>query len=87
MGHVVKAILSPISNLVSGGSKPAPQPLPSYKNAGGDIVNQTQDVGTRENKLKQQAAASGAERTDNQADLLGNVRPPKKRSAAQSLMG
>lgn len=88
MGHVIKAILSPVTNLVSGGSKPSPAAVPSYTTAGGDTVaNRSQDVGTRENLLQQQASAAGAERTDNQADLLGNVRPPKKRAAAQALMG
>jgi hypothetical protein len=92
MGSVVKAIFSPVKALAGavglGGDKPRAQPLPSFVTAGGDIMkNRPQDVETRANQLKQQATAAGAERTDNEADLLGNVRPAKKRSAAQSLLG
>ena len=88
MGHVVKAILSPVTNLFKSPETPSAQPLPSFATAGGDIMkNRPQDVETRANQLRQQAAAAGSERTDNEADLLGNVRAPKKRSAAMALLG
>jgi len=88
MGHVFKAILSPVTNLFKGPDTPQSAQLPSYQTAGGDTVrNMSQDVATRDQQMQQRAAAAGAERTDNQADLLGNVRPVKKRAAATQLLG
>lgn len=42
---------------------------------------------TRGQDLQSKALAAGAQRSDNQADLLGYVTPAKRRSASRAILG
>ena len=58
----------------------APTPTPEAK------ATKVQDVALREQSIGQRAAAAGATRSDNEADLLGYALP-KKRTAGRAILG
>ena len=76
---------SAIGKILGGGDSkdaPAPAPAPVDKK----VEERAGDFAAREQSLGQKAAAAGAQRSDNDADLLGYTLP-KKRSAGREILG
>jgi len=70
-----------VSGLFGGGGEKPPPPAPAPK-----VEARTEAFALREQSLTQRAAAAGATRTDNEADLLGYTLP-RKRSAGRAILG
>jgi hypothetical protein len=64
---------------------PSPAGLPSRGDPA--VANRTAEFATREASVKRQAAAAGAQRSENDADLLGYTAPRRKSAATRSLLG
>lgn len=88
MSKVVKSVTS----IFTGDDKkpePAPATAAATELAGPqnkDVEARAADFATREQVVGQRAAAAGATRSDNDADLLGYV-TPKRRAASRLLLG
>jgi hypothetical protein len=64
---------------------PSPAALPSP--GGSAVANRTAEFATREANIKRQATAAGAQRSENDADLLGYTPARRKSAAARHLLG
>lgn len=76
-----------IGKILGGSDKspdPVPPPPPAPKNEA--IEARGTDFATRERALDQRASAAGAQRSDNDADVLGYALP-RKRSAGREILG
>jgi len=85
VGKAVKAVTKPIEKLFGGGGgggAPAPAPAPAAPE-----IAATRDVEERKQLLDRQAAAAGATRVQNDQDLLGAPKGPKRRAASRVLLG
>jgi hypothetical protein len=101
MGSAVQSILSIPDKLIGGassiigglsGDKPEAPAKPEGELAkpGGpkneEIEARSSELKTREQALGKRAAAAGATRSDNDADVLG-FSGPKRRAASRSILG
>jgi hypothetical protein len=64
---------------------PSPTGLPSSGDPA--VANRTAEFATREASIKRQAVAAGAQRSENDADLLGYTPARRKSAAARHLLG
>lgn len=82
MGGIVSSIF--------GGDKKAPEPMPVAAAApmpeAPAIAARTPEFDVREQAMGQRASAAGAQRSDNDADVLGFALP-RKRSAGRAILG
>jgi len=99
MSGAISKILDPIGDAIGGlfgdkkdDSKPADTPAPAAEPAvsvepkNEKIEARADEFATREQALGQRASTAGAQRSENDADLLGYV-TPKKRSASRAILG
>lgn len=77
---------SSIGKIFGGGDR-APDPVPPPPAPRNEAIEaRGTDFATRERSLDQRASAAGAQRSDNDADVLGYALP-RKRSAGREILG
>lgn len=82
-GKIVKGILPSVPKL----DAPAPLPERGAEPSDPKIKERvTTEFATRDAIVKRQAVAAGAQRSENEADLLG-YSPPKRKTASRMLLG
>lgn len=84
-GKLVKGILPSVPKL----DAPAPAPLPergAEPSAPKIKERAATEFATRESMVQRRAVAAGAQRSDNEADLLG-YSPTKRKAASRALLG
>jgi hypothetical protein len=85
-GKVIKRIGN-VKNAFKPGEQPDADGLPTRAGPSDPSIEKraTTDFATRDQQMQRQAAAAGATRSENDADLLGYTGPKKKSAARQTL--
>lgn len=84
IGRTADKVLGVVGLNAKGGPKDSPD---GAQGQAAREAAQAKEADTREAMLKQQAAAGGAVRSENEADLLGYSPVAKRRTASRTLLG
>ena len=88
LAHGLNKLTGGLGDALQGKGIQLPQPVPVTVPTPENLQARTQDFATREQDLTRRAAAAGALRSGNEADLLGYASPQAKRvGAARVLLG